>query len=365
MSVYFPFAIIIVGAYTIIYSKQRSVQMKLMLVCFFLGLYAQFGQSWYFGYSESGLSDFGPYHPMEVKLTRIMLGTGSLCALLCVNLDKWSHNLARVAGGLTLIAPIFWYISVRMDAEYLDYSGYLGITPKIAILGGLLGLLSAKKNYVNMTEVGLGLSNIFRNKKGQRYAEFSIVIILFSLFMPYFNVLGYTISGGDLLLSGSDYLFLLILEFLRENIQNNFFNQWVTFPIQDLLVGQPHVFVPIDGIPSLDDLWGMSSGLVKVLTIVLLMSPLFFSLSALFAAFSLYKEGSVNEKIASTHLTYFFLIIMGLAFASSEYEHLIGLYGSFFTFGGYLGFGFWIGGLAGLGFIRHDGIKQLVLGEDE
>ena len=364
-SVYFPFVIIIVAAYTIISSKQSSVQNKLMLVCFFLGLYAQFGQSWYhFGLGDGiGLSYFGPYHSWEVKLTRIMLGSGSLCALLSINLVKWSDKLARVAGGLTLIAPIFWYISVRMDF-YLD-SGYLGITPKIAILGGLLGLLSAKMNYANKTEVGSGLSNIFRNKNDQRYAELSIIIILLSLFMPYFDILGYPLSGGDLLLSVPDYLFLLIFESLGENLQNDIFYQWVILPIQDLLVGQPHEVIPIEEISSLNDLEERSSGLIMVLTIVILLSPLFFSVSALFAAFSLYTIGSVSKKIASTHLTLFFLIIMCLAFASSNYGYLIGYYGSVFTFGGYLGFGFWIGGLAGLGFIRHNGINHLVVGEDE
>ena len=384
ISDFFPIAILIVGVYAIISAKQQSVQMKLMLACFILGLYAQFGQ-WlidFYSIAEGrdslgpSLEYLDPKDHWKVTLTRIMLGAGSLCAFLCVTFeqrkssfsiiqkatwDKWSLNLARVAGGLTLVAPLFWYISVRILSDMTH--GWLGITFKIAILGGVLGLLSTKKNYSNITKVGSGVSNIFRNKNDQRYANFSILVIFSSLFMPYFEVLGYTISGGDLLFFVFDYLILFILGSLAEISQNDIFHQWILFPIQDLLVGMPH-----SGTPSsvnsysgqiLDTLKGeksISSLIAITISVLLLMSPLFFSLSALFAGYSLYSKGSVRENIASTHLTYFFLIIISLAFISSKYGYLIGVY-SAFAMSGYLGFGFWIGGLAGFGFIRHDSNK--------
>jgi len=389
ISDFFPIAILIVGVYTIISEKQRSVQMKLMSACFFLGLYAQFGP-WLIpsgpglgpSFYEPSFDGLGNYvessDTWEVTLTRIMLGAGSLCAFLCVTFeqrkssfsiiqkatwDKWSLNLARVAGGLTLIAPLFWYISVRILSDMTH--GWLGITFKIAILGGVLGLLSTKKNYSKITKVGAGVSNIFRNKNDQRYANFSILVIFSSLFMPYFEVLGYTISGGDLLFGVFDYLVISILGEISEIFQNDIFDQWILFPILDLLVGMPHHLLinspsSIDSGQILDTLKEEKSiaSLIAITTsVLLLMSPLFFSLSALFAGYSLYSKGSVREKIASTHLTYFFLIIISLAFISSRYGYLIFGSNSAFAMGGYLGFGFWIGGLAGFGFIRHDSNK--------
>ena len=387
ISDFFPIAILIVGVYTIISEKQRSVQMKLMSACFFLGLYAQFGQwvdfSWMGVESDHlgpSLKSLDPKDHWKVTLTRIMLGAGSLCAFLCVTFeqrkssfsiiqkatwDKWSLNLARVAGGLTLVAPLFWYISVRILSDMTH--GWLGITFKIAILGGVLGLLSTKKNYSNITKVGSGVSNIFRDKNDQRYANFSILVIFSSLFMPYFEVLGYTISGGDLLFFVFDYLVLFILGSLAEISQNDIFHQWILFPIQDLLVGMPHSGMSssmnspssIDSGQILDTLKeekSIASLIAITISVLLLMSPLFFSLSALFAGYSLYSKGSVRENIASTHLTYFFLIIISLAFISSKYGYLIEAY-SAFAMSGYLGFGFWIGGLAGFGFIRHDSNK--------
>ena len=399
ISDFFPIAILIVGAYAIISVKQQSVQMKLMLACFFLGLYAQFGgwidNSWRGierDYLGPGLTNLDPIENWKVTLTRIILGAGSLCAFLCVTFeqrkpslsrrgrvtwDKWSLNLARVAGGLTLVAPLFWYISVRMDRN-CDYDmcdpGGLAITFKIAILGGVLGLLATKKNYSNTTKVGLGLSDIFRDKNDQRYANFAILAIFSSLFMPYFEVLGYTISGGELLFFVFDYLVLYILESLGEIFRNDIFYQWILFPIQDLLVGVPDLGRPSGDVTSsygytgsIHDTSGLIldtfkeeksiDSLIPITTLfLLLMSPLFFSLSALFAGYSLYSKGSVRENIASTHLTYFFLIIISLAFISSKYGYLIEVY-SAFAMSGYLGFGFWIGGLAGFGFIRHDSNK--------
>jgi len=383
ISDFIPIAILIVGVYAIISEKQRSVQMKLMLACFILGIYAQFGQ-WttpYWGGNEGHLGPYFKYLDQEdywkVTLTRIMLGAGSLCAFLCVTFekrksswtinhqatwDKWSLNLARVAGGLTLVAPLFWYIFVRILSDGYHQS-YLGITFKIAILGGVLGLLSTKKNYSNTTKVGSGIIDILRDKNDQRYAIFSIIAIFSSLFMPYFEVLGYTISGGDLLFFVFDSLVLSIIESLAEIFQNDIFHQWILFPIQDLLVGRPHLGVPSNMNSYSEQIFDTLKGEKSIASLIaitilflLLISPLFFSLSALFAGYSLYSKGSVRENRASTHLTYFFLIIISLAFISSKYGYLIEVY-SAFAMGGYLGFGFWIGGLAGFGFIRHDSNK--------
>ena len=383
ISDFIPIAILIVGVYAIISEKQRSVQMKLMLACFILGIYAQFGQ-WttpYWGGNEGHLGPYFKYLDQEdywkVTLTRIMLGAGSLCAFLCVTFekrksswainhqatwDKWSLNLARVAGGLTLVAPLFWYIFVRILSDGYHQS-YLGITFKIAILGGVLGLLSTKKNYSNTTKVGSGIIDILRDKNDQRYANFSILVIFSSLFMPYFEFMGYTISGGNLLFGVFDYLVISILGGIGDIFKNDIFHQWILFPIQDLLVGRPHLGVPSNMNSYSEQIFDTLKGEKSIASLIaitilflLLISPLFFSLSALFAGYSLYSKGSVRENIASTHLTYFFLIIISLAFISSKYGYLIEVY-SAFAMSGYLGFGFWIGGLAGFGFIRHDSNK--------
>ena len=219
--------ILILGTLVLIFVKEEKMQMKLMFACFFIGLYAQFGQSWlvfYWGEGCCGLDDTlwdESNDSWKLVITRILLGFGTLFAFICVMVEnrksslsinqkmdweKWSLTTARLAGGLTLIAPLFWYISFRMSGEYYDdYT--LGMTFRLVILAGILGLLATKEKFSQYDRLTSSVSDAMHRTNMHKSAQFSIVVIFFSMFMPYYQILGLGITGGELFLTIIELIF--------------------------------------------------------------------------------------------------------------------------------------------------------------
>ena len=154
-----------------------------------------------------------------------------------------------------------------------------------------------------------------------------------------------------------EYSFALVVQLIHDLLPDDSALHWVLLPIHDLLIG-PYYGIGFS-IPSLE--WGSLSeapaGLVA-LSLLVLLSPLFFMVSALCVGYSMYTKGTVPKGIGEVHLIYFFSILIILV-GSSSYDYLFGEFfyslGIFISgpslSGAFIGFGFWVGGLAGFGFI--------------
>ena len=361
------------------------MQMKLMFACFFIGLYAQFGQSWlvvYWGEGCCGLDDtLSDENSWKLTITRIILGFGTLFAFICLMLEnrksslsidqkmeweKWSLTTARLAGGLTLIAPLFWYISFRMN-DGDPWNGEIGMTFRLVILAGILGLLATKANFSHYGRLTSSVSDAMHRTNVQKRAQFSIVVIFFSMFMPYYQLLGLGITGGEFLLAIIELIFFIIAEFLSGTIQSENFDKWFIFPITDFL-GFDNNFQ--FGHMSESSGWGESdldsiryeleqlnfgAAFLLISSLLLLVSaPIIFSLTGLAAAKSLISNGYVSDRIGRFHVTYFLLVIFSLVMAPSSFPGEFGLLGLGIKPITLLGFGFWSAGIAGFGLLQSD-----------
>lgn len=365
------------------------MQMKLMFACFFIGLYAQFGQSWLMVYEGewAGLGEIlWVENSWKLTITRIILGFGTLFAFICLMLEnrksslsidqkmeweKWSLTTARLAGGLTLIAPLFWYISFRMNDVYDVHYWYseIGMTFRLVILAGILGLLATKENFSHYDRLTLGVSDAIHRTNVQKRAQFSIVVIFFSMFMPYYQILGLGITGGELFLTIIELIFFIIADFLSETIQSEIFDKWILFPIIDFFSFDNNAH--FDGIIGTFGLGGndfdsiryeleqlnFGAAFLLISSFLLLVSaPIIFSLTGLAAAKSLISNGYVSDRIGRFHVTYFLLVIFSLVMAPSSFPgELTGLGIKPITL---LGFGFWSAGIAGFGLLKSDENKR-------
>ena len=80
-----------------------------------------------------------------------------------------------------------------------------------------------------------------------------------------------------------------------------------------------------------------------------LFSPIVFLLTALLGGISVFSNGTLPKLIGKIHLGFFGIMMLLLVIGGSLLGDLIGEIG--FSVFSFVGIGFWIGGLSGIGFI--------------
>ena len=371
---------------------------KLVLICLVLGMLALFSPNWIvpddsYTYSDesTGLRDYyydsekeGSHYsqlnncieasesdsPLDGQcnsqisyfaggmVTSIILAIGSIYALLALLGDKSrSEKNTERAGSVMLVGPMIWYLINRFGEGAWDFSGYNGNSSWyyvwqepgmgfwMAIIGGVAGLSAINGSVCN--RIFVYVTQTTRKLSGREdlfYAKIALVAIPLSLLMPYLSIVGLDITGSSMVESSVEMI-------------------------------DTGVFVIVDDDATLDSGYGGLFGLfgeisdsnidtkektfVLIIFLLICFAPLFFIWSVIEVIIGLYYRSRINRKIAVWHLGCFFSIVAifwlipdwVLYEMGSNFD--LGIYGvEIGSFTGFLGFGFWIGGLSGFGLLH-------------
>ena len=294
-------------------------------------------------------------------ITTIMLAIGSLFALLAV-IGKWeketesNYYFTQRASRSMLIGSMIWYLFLRFGEGVWDleegYSWYHviydpGMGFWMAIIGGFVGLSAVNgtvcnRIFVYVTQTTRKLSS----RRDLFYTKIALVAIPLSLLMPYLSIVGVDITGFSIAESSVEMM-------------------------------DTSVFVIVDDGAELGDSYGgifgllgeiFDSGLdtkekavIMFFFLMICFAPLYFIWTAIETTCGLYYRGRVKRRIALSHLAYFFTIIVILwtvpDWMLSEVIDYLPLGQNIFgvnilSLTGFLGYGFWIGGLSGFALLH-------------
>ena len=385
----------------------RISSQKLVLICLVLGVLALFSPNWivsdvngysysWYGDSSVGLREYyyggekdGSFYeslnnciesresnsPLDGQcnsslsyfaggmVTSIILAIGSIFALLALlgNKTRSKKNTER-AGSVMLVGPMVWYLIHRFGEGAWDFSWYdgnyswfdVGHDPGVgfwmAIIGGVAGLSAINGSVCN--RIFVCVTQTTRKLSGREdlfYAKIALVAIPLSLLMPYLSLGGVDVLGASIVENSLEMIDTSVYVIVDDGatLDGNVYGDWDG--------GMFWIFAEIFD-SNIDT---KEKAFVMITFLLICFAPLFFIWSVIEVIIGLYSRGRINRKIAVWHLGCFFSIVAifwlipdwVLYEVGSDYFDL-GIYGvEIGSLTGFLGFGFWIGGLSGFGLL--------------